>query len=123
MQTGDELLDNAASLAETGSFEEAAVLYQQFLRGTPRHFEALKALGMIYFQMGQMDKAQYLLGEALRLDPLGKGAVGMREVVDGRQVHAHRVTVVDQFLHQSEVLPRGREHCRLTARITGRAPV
>ena len=69
MQTGDELLDNAASLAETGSFEEAAVLYQQFLRGTPRHFEALKALGMIYFQMGQMDKAQYLLGEALKIDP------------------------------------------------------
>ena len=65
----EDLLDSAAEMLQAGRVADAADLYHQFLRTNPRHFEALNALGMIYFQSEQMDKAQYLLGEALRLDP------------------------------------------------------
>jgi len=62
------LLD-AQNLHRTGRLPEAARAYHEFLRANPRHFEALNALGMIYFQTQQYDQAQYLLGEALRIDP------------------------------------------------------
>jgi predicted TPR repeat methyltransferase len=62
------LLD-AQNLHRSGRLPEAARAYHDFLRTNPRHFEALSALGMIYFQAQQYDRAQYLIGEALKLDP------------------------------------------------------
>ena len=66
----DTLLYEAQTAQQTGRLGEAARLYHELLRTNPRHFEALYALGQLYFQSGQHEQAQYLLGEALKLDPL-----------------------------------------------------
>ena len=71
------LLD-AQNLHRTGRLPEAARAYHEFLRSNPRHFEALVALGMIYFQTEQYEQAQYLLGEALRIDPYHVNALCFR---------------------------------------------
>ena len=71
------LLD-AQNLHRTGRLPEAARAYHEFLRTNPRHFEALSALGMIYFQTHQFDQAQYLIGEALRVDPYDTNALCFR---------------------------------------------
>src|SRR5262245_13009438 len=65
----DPLMRNAASLHQAGRLEEAAQLYQQVLRGNPRHFDALYALGIIHLQSGRLEEAQNYLGEALRIRP------------------------------------------------------
>jgi predicted TPR repeat methyltransferase len=62
-------LMEAQNLHQSGRLPEAARAYHDFLRTNPRHHEALSALAMIYFQAQQYDKAQYLLGEAVRIDP------------------------------------------------------
>ncbi|HYM19352.1 MAG TPA: tetratricopeptide repeat protein [Micropepsaceae bacterium] len=64
------MLQQAQDLMQAGRVPEAAGLYHQVLKTDPRHFEALNALGTIYFHNGQFEQAQYLLGEALKLDPL-----------------------------------------------------
>jgi predicted TPR repeat methyltransferase len=66
----EELLQRAQDLVQAGRLPEAAGLYHQVLKTEPRHFEALNALGSIYFHGGQFEQAQYLFGEALKLDPL-----------------------------------------------------
>ena len=71
------LLD-AQNLHRMGRLPEAARAYHDFLRTNPRHFEALNALGMIYFQTLQYDQAQYLIGEALRVDPYDTNALCFR---------------------------------------------
>ncbi len=71
------LLD-AQNLHRMGRLPEAARAYHEFLRTNPRHFEALIALGMIYFQTEQYEQAQYLLGEALRIDPYDINALCFR---------------------------------------------
>ena len=65
----DALLQNAISLHQAGRLAEAARLYQQILRGNPRHIEALYSLAMIHFQNGQLEEAQTLLADVLKLDP------------------------------------------------------
>ena len=71
------LLD-AQNLHRMGRLPEAARAYHEFLRTNPRHFEALIALGMIYFQTEQYEQAQYLLGEAVRIDPYDINALCFR---------------------------------------------
>src|SRR6266550_4046310 len=65
----DVSLQDAQSLFQAGRFQEAARLFHDILRTNPRHFEALESLGRIYFHSGQFDQAQYLLGEAVLIDP------------------------------------------------------
>ncbi len=65
----DLQLERAQDLYRAGKIEDAIVLFREYLRAHPRHFEALHSLGMTYFQTGQFERAQYFLGEALRLDP------------------------------------------------------
>ena len=77
----DTLLQNAQNARQAGQIAEAARLYHDVLRSNPRHFEALYALGMIYFQGSQFDQAQYLIGEALKLDPLFLDGFCVRGVV------------------------------------------
>jgi predicted TPR repeat methyltransferase len=62
-------LMEAQNLHRSGRLPEAARAYHDFLRTNPRHHEALSALAMIYFQAQQYDKAEYLLAEAVRIDP------------------------------------------------------
>jgi len=76
----EELLQQAQDLVQAGRLPEAAGLYHQVLKTEPRHFEALNALGTIYFHNGQFDQAQYLLGEALRLDPLHVDGLCLRGI-------------------------------------------
>jgi predicted TPR repeat methyltransferase len=76
----EALLQDAQSLFQSGRLAEAARIYHQFLRGSPRHFEALYALGMIYFQSGRFEQAQYLFGEALLVDPFFVEGLCMRGV-------------------------------------------
>jgi predicted TPR repeat methyltransferase len=71
-------LMEAQNLHRVGRLPEAARAYHEFLRANPRHFEALSALGMIYFQTQQYEKAQYLLGEAVRIDPCDSNALCFR---------------------------------------------
>lgn len=71
------LLD-AQNLHRSGRLPEAARAYHDFLRTNPRHFEALMALGLIYFQTSQFEQSQYLLGEALRIDPYAVNALCFR---------------------------------------------
>ena len=71
-------LMDAQNLHRTGRLPEAARAYHEFLRANPRHFEALSALGMIYFQTQQYEQAQYLIGEALRVDPYETNALCFR---------------------------------------------
>jgi tetratricopeptide (TPR) repeat protein len=65
----DDLLERARKLNEAGQLAEAAGLYHQVLRSAPRQFEALYALGLIYFRTGQFERAEYLLKEAGAADP------------------------------------------------------
>ena len=66
----DALLQNAQMALQAGRVSEAAKLYHDVLRTNPRQFDALYALGMIYFHGNDFEKSQYLIGEALKLDPL-----------------------------------------------------
>ena len=74
-------------------------LYHQILRANPAHLEALHNLGFIYFQNGQFEAAQHLIGEALKHDPTPAEAHCVRGIALshlGR--HADAVACYDQAL-------------------------
>src|SRR6266446_2714050 len=62
-------LHDARRLFRAGRLDDAARLFQRYLRANPEHFETLHSLGMIYLQTGQFEQAQRFIGEALRLEP------------------------------------------------------
>jgi len=62
-------LKTAQELYRAGQAEQAIPLFRDFLREHPRNIEALTSLGTIYFETGQFERAQYLLGEAVRVMP------------------------------------------------------
>ena len=66
----EALLQDAQMAFQAGRMAEAAKLFHDVLRTNPRQFDALQALGMIYFHANEFEKSQYLIGEALKLDPL-----------------------------------------------------
>lgn len=68
MKTHDQLLEEAHNLDAAGRRAEAALIYGDLLAG-PRQVEALKALGRISFENGDLEAAQYFLGEALKFAP------------------------------------------------------
>src|SRR5437764_15355146 len=65
-----DTLQDAQSALQAGNVAEAARLYHDLLRTDPRHFDALSGLGLLYFHAGRFEQAQYLIGQALKLDPL-----------------------------------------------------
>jgi predicted O-linked N-acetylglucosamine transferase (SPINDLY family) len=71
----DTLLQNALRLRRAGKFAEAAQLYSELLRGDPRHFEALHALGILHYQSGQLEEAERLIGEAVVANPTAADAL------------------------------------------------
>ena len=72
---GDPALDNALRLRRAGRFAEAAELYRRFLVDNPRHFEALHALGILRYQLGQIDEAERLIGAAIAVEPRAADAI------------------------------------------------
>ncbi len=78
--TSEDLLLEAQHLARRGQVPAAAEIYHRILRTNPRHFEALSALGAIYFRHGQFDRAQYLLAEASKIDPLFTDGLCLRGI-------------------------------------------
>ena len=71
----DTVLQNALRLRRAGKFAEAAQLYSELLRGDPRHFEALHALGILHYQSGQLEEAERLIGEAVVVNPKAADAL------------------------------------------------
>ena len=68
MKKDDQRLEEARALDAAGRRAEAALIYGDLLAG-PRQPEALKALGRISFENGDLEAAQYFLGEALKRVP------------------------------------------------------
>ena len=71
----DTVLENALRLRRAGKFAEAAQLYGELLRGDPRHFEALHALGILHYQSGRLEEAERLIGEAVVVNPRAADAL------------------------------------------------
>jgi predicted O-linked N-acetylglucosamine transferase (SPINDLY family) len=65
----DSLLQNAARAHQANNFAEAARLYSEVLRANPQHFQALFALGAVYYQTGHFEDGQRLLEAAIRINP------------------------------------------------------
>jgi tetratricopeptide (TPR) repeat protein len=63
------LLQSAVRAHQAGNFAEAARLYGEILRANPRHFQALYALGFLYYQTGRFEEANRIIGDALRVNP------------------------------------------------------
>ncbi len=63
------LLQNAQRLHRAGNLVEAARLYGEVLRINPQQFEALYALGVLYYQSSRYADAERLIAEAIRLNP------------------------------------------------------
>lgn len=55
--TTDELYDEGLTLAGDGENDRAIATFQSVLGQDPAHAEAVRALGMTYFRMGEYDKA------------------------------------------------------------------
>jgi protein O-GlcNAc transferase len=63
------LLRTARRLRESGQLAEAARLYGEILRTSPHQFEALHALGLLYYGSRRFEEAVRLLSEAVRCNP------------------------------------------------------
>ncbi len=63
------LLQNAQRLHQAGNLAEAARLYGEVLRINPQQFDALYALGVVYYQSSRFADAERLIAEAIRLNP------------------------------------------------------
>ena len=63
------LLQNAQRLHQAGNFAEAARLYGEVLRINPNQYEALYALGVLYFQAARYADTEKLMAEAIKLNP------------------------------------------------------
>jgi len=65
----ESLLQDALQLRREGKLAEAANIYSELLRAEPAHFEALHALGLVFYQRGQLEDAERLVGEAAKVNP------------------------------------------------------
>ena len=63
------IFDRAVELQRAGKLDQAAELYQGFLRQQPTHFEAAHNLGAILVQSGSFDAAERQLRRALQIHP------------------------------------------------------
>jgi protein O-GlcNAc transferase len=65
----DHILQSAWRLHQAGNFAEAARLYKEVLRASPRHLGALQMLGYLHFQQGEFADAERAMEKAIRIDP------------------------------------------------------
>lgn len=66
---GQTLLDRALSSASQGRYTQAIRQLEQVLEGAAANIDARRNLGMVKLEMGDVDKAEQLLVQTLRLDP------------------------------------------------------
>jgi tetratricopeptide (TPR) repeat protein len=66
---GQRLLDRAVEEASRGRYSQAMSLLERVLQRAPGHVVARRNLGMAHLEIGEVDRAERLLVEALRLDP------------------------------------------------------
>jgi tetratricopeptide (TPR) repeat protein len=64
----DEGFERAARLHEKGELDRARESYEAILRDVPGHMDALTALGVLHAQQKNLDAAERLLRQALRID-------------------------------------------------------
>lgn len=64
-----DAIELAKRAQQSGELSLAQVIYQQVLAAFPEHPDALHLLGLVEFQLGRMDRAQELIGQAIRLAP------------------------------------------------------
>jgi predicted TPR repeat methyltransferase len=69
MPANDSPIQRARDLQQAGRFVEAADVYQQILLADPMQFEPFYSLAMIAVQTGQLEEAQLLLNNAMKLNP------------------------------------------------------
>lgn len=65
----ESLLRTASSLGGVGRLAEAAALYHQVLQQEPRNYDALHALGVIYYRSGRLKEAEQMMAQAVSVNP------------------------------------------------------
>ncbi|MFN0005802.1 MAG: tetratricopeptide repeat protein [Burkholderiaceae bacterium] len=60
------MIERAISLHKERKLEEASEIYQEILKHSPRHFDALHFCGLLYAQVQQWDRALELLARAVK---------------------------------------------------------
>jgi len=62
------MIERAISLHKEGKLKEASEVYQEILKHSPRHFDALHFCGLLYAQVQQWERALELLARALKVN-------------------------------------------------------
>lgn len=71
----ESLLRTASSLGGAGKLAEAAALYHQVLQQEPRNYDALHALGVIYYRAGRLKEAEQMMAQAVAVNPRAPAAL------------------------------------------------
>jgi tetratricopeptide (TPR) repeat protein len=72
------LLNQGLSFHHSGRLADAEAVYQQILKASPGHFEALHLLGIIQYQRGNYADSIHQIGLALETNPNHADAHGNR---------------------------------------------
>ena len=54
---------------QAGRLDEAARVYDEILKSSPRHPDTLHLLGLVAYQKGNHERAESLIGKALEINP------------------------------------------------------
>src|SRR5262249_22764675 len=71
-------LQSAIALHRRGRLAEAELIYRNFLKVAPDHFDATHLLGVALLQRGQVVEGERLLAKALELNPNDPSALNNR---------------------------------------------
>ncbi|HUI53858.1 MAG TPA: tetratricopeptide repeat protein [Bryobacteraceae bacterium] len=89
-----DLFDKAVSDLKSGDYAAAETGFQEILRQSPNHINALRNLGVVYSRTGRLDQAVSVYLHALEVDPrdrtvlLNLGLVYMRQNSYGSALNA-----------------------------------
>ncbi len=78
-------LEKAYQAAMNGDLQNAAMLYSEVLKVSPKNTQALFGLASVDQKMGKLDEARPLYGELLKIDPHHQGALNNFLVLAGAE--------------------------------------